>query len=237
MRHLFLRGAAALLAASVAATAAAQAPTPANPAAVPAAPKGPRRAEFRVGGFMLSGERSYDFADSVRKATGSTKGVEIVMRAPAIGLQIRSLSGTYGKQPQVISADARLLLFPPSFTIFGGVGKRALSSDLNTRVFNMVQVGVSSTVSIGGTGLRTHVSGAVLIGKDAESTATGAAALKETSKGMEGEAAIFYRLPRIPLFLTVGYRTEIFTGKSGSVEAPEEVRGLRIGGGIQFGGH
>ena len=222
---------------AVAATTPVHSQAPTAPAPAAAKSNGPRRAEFRVGGFMSSGERSYDFADSVRTDGGSIRGLEVLMRAPAIGLQIRSLSGTFGKQPQIISADARLLLFPPSFTIFGGAGKRALSSVLATKLYNIVTVGVSSTVNIGGTGLRTYVSGAVLAGKDAASKSTGAAALKETSKGMEGEAAIFYRFPTLPLFVTLGYRTEIFTGKSGAIESPEEVRGLRFGGGLQFGGH
>jgi hypothetical protein len=216
------------------------APATSVPAAVPAVAKGgPKRAEFRIGGFMLNGERSYDYSNTVRTATGQIKGVEVLMRAPGIGIYVRSLSGEFDGQPQVISADARLLLFPPVFTVFGGVGKRALSSSLSTLIYDVTMIGISSTSNIGGTGWRTHISGAVLISPD--KSATGASAITQSSRGIEGEAAIFYRFPRIPLFFTVGYRTEIFTGSSGpaatAVKSPEEVRGVRIGGGIQFGGH
>ena len=202
--------------------------------APPKAPKGPTKAEFRVGGFMLSGERNYDFiTGGVQTATGSIKGVEVLLRAPGIGVFVRSLSGTFGTQPKIISADARLLLFPPVFTIFGGVGKRALSSPISTKVYDVIMGGISSTVSIGGTGLRTHISGAFIVSPN--KSATGAAAVKPTN-GIDAEAAIFYRFPGLPLFMSVGYRTEVFNAKSGTILAPEEVRGLRVGAGFQFGG-
>jgi hypothetical protein len=226
---------------------AAQAPA-ATPAPV-AKSGGPNKAEFRVGGFMMKGERSYDFASNVKTATGEIRGVEVLMRGGGAGLYFRSLSGTFGTkgsttnalQPQIISADARILIFPPVFTLFGGVGKRALSSDLATKVYNVAMGGISSTVNIGGTGVRTHISGAYILAPDTKSSKTSGAGatnpIKNTSTGMEGEAAIFWRLPGVPLFMTVGYRTEIFTGKTATSTSPEEVRGIRVGGGIQFGGH
>ena len=121
------------------------------------------------------------------------------------------------------------------------MGKRGLSG-IKVKVYDFVTAGVSSTVNIGGTGLRTHISGGMLFGKDKASTGT--AAIKDPSKGIEAEAAIYYRIPGVPLFMMVGYRTETFTGKSSTIgppastiSSPEEVRGLRFGGGIQFGGH
>jgi len=211
-----------------------QAPVAAPP---PAGAKGGTKAEFRIGGFMVSGERSYDFANRVQTATGSIRGIEVLLRGRVGGIFVRSLSGTFGKQPQVISLDARILLFPPVFTVFGGVGKRALSSSVGTPIYNVAMGGISSTVMIGGTGLRTHISGAYLIAPDPKAASGASNAVKNISKGMEGEASVFYRVPGVPLFLQVGYRTEIFTGKSAGGTAPEEVRGIRVGGGIQFGGH
>lgn len=234
MRARMVCGAFLVLASNLAAQAPAEAPATA-PAAAPKPPKGPSRAEFRIGGFMVSGERNYNFASSaITTATGSVRGVEVLLRGSGAGIYVRSLSGTFGNQPKVISADARVLLFPPVFTIFAGVGKRALSSALATKVYDVAMAGVSSTVNIGGTGLRTHVSGAVLVSP--QKGTTGAAAVKDPSKGIDAEAAIFYRFPSVPLFLTLGYRTEVFNARTGSVVAPEEVRGLRVGGGIQFGG-
>jgi hypothetical protein len=209
--------------------------------AQPAAPSEPTKAEFRVGGFMMAGERNYSFlSGGIKTATGSVRGLEVLLRAPGIGVSVRSLSGTFGSQPKVISADARLLLFPPVFTVFGGVGKRALSSTISTKVYDVMVGGVSSTVSIGGSGLRTHISGAYIFApakNNTGGTAGAASAVKNASTGIEGEADLYYRFPGVPLFVTVGYRTEVFNAKSGTIAAPEEVRGLRFGGGIQFGGH
>jgi hypothetical protein len=208
---------------------------PGMPAAVSV--KKPGKGEFRVGGFMVSGERNYEYYNSVTSTKGSIRGVEVVLRGTGAGLYARSLSGTFGAQPKVISADARVLLFPPIFTIYGGVGKRALSGIVD-KVYDFAAAGISSTVSIGGTGLRTYISGGVLIAPD--KAASGAAAAKNPSTGIETEAALYFKPPRIPLFLMAGYRTETFTAVSSSgsstIKAPEEVRGLRFGGGIQFGG-
>jgi hypothetical protein len=205
----------------------------------------PSKSEFRVGGFIGSGERSYDRANNVNTATGQIRGVEVLLRGSGAGLYFRSLSGTFGKQgsttnalqPKIISADARILLFAPTFTVFGGVGKRCVCGPPD-KIYDVGMAGVSSTVNIGGSGLRTYISGAFLVAPDNSKPATSGSSSKvKLSNGLEGEAAVFYRHPSIPLFLTVGYRTEIFTGKTATATLPEEVRGLRVGAGIQFGGH
>jgi hypothetical protein len=97
--------------------------------------------------------------------------------------------------------------------------------------------GVSSTITIGGTGLRTNFMAAMYIPagqKSGGATASGSSA--ELDKGMEGEASLMYTVPKLPLFLQVGYRTEVFTSKAGTRTTPEEVRGLKVGGGLQLGG-
>lgn len=209
----------------------AQVPGPVAPAN--AKPSG-GSAEFRVSGFMINGDRSYDFLSSnnVSTETGSIKGIEVVARGPGIGVSFRSMTGTFGSQPHVTSADARLYLFPKVFSIMVGAQRRALWSDLNAdspSQYDMGLAGVSSTVSIGGSGLRTNLSAAVYLP---------AGETKDKIKGgMEGEASVMYRFPVVPLFVQVGYRTEVFTARTNETfETPEEVRGLRVGGGIQFGG-
>ena len=54
--------------------------------------------------------------------------------------------------------------------------------------------------------------------------------------GGEGEGSIIYTPPRAPIYFEFGYRTEVFTTKTATASTPEEVRGLRIGAGMQFGG-
>ena len=220
-----------LIAFVVGAAATAGAQFPAGPVASASTNAASSRGEFRVSGFMITGDRSFDFANTVSTATGSIKGVDVLLRSKAIGIGFRSLSGTYGTQPHVASADARIYLFPPVFSIMVGAGRRALWSDLNATSpsqFDIGIVGVSSTMAIGGSGLRTNIAGAFY--------APGGQSKDKVKSGLEGEASILYHLPVVPLFLQVGYRTELFTTKSGTRETPEEVRGVRIGGGLQLGG-
>jgi hypothetical protein len=235
----------ALAALGVASLAGAQtpaAPPTTQPAAAPTAPK-PGGGEFRVGGFMINGDRSYEYAGNpVNNEVGSMQGIDAVLRAKAIGLQFKSITGTWGDQPHVTSADLRLLLFPPVFSVMAGVGRRALWSDLNAESptqFNMFMVGISSTAVIGGSGLRTNFQVAGFAAQkvtESGSSGSGGGATEEPSRGLEGEASVMWRIPKLPFYLQAGYRTEVFTAKSGTRETPEEVRGMKIGGGMVFGG-
>jgi hypothetical protein len=233
-----------LIALGVASVAGAQTPATPVPATQPsAAPTAAKSGggELRVGGFMISGDRSYEFAGNpVNNNTGTMQGIDVVLRATAIGLQFKSITGTFEGQPNVTSADARLLLFPPVFSIMVGAGRRALWSDLNAdspTLYDLIVLGVSSTAVIGGSGLRTNFQAAVLGGKKTAAGGTAASSADEPpSRGFEGEASIMWRIPKLPFYIQAGYRTEIFTANSGTRETPEEVRGMKIGGGVLFGG-
>ena len=50
------------------------------------------------------------------------------------------------------------------------------------------------------------------------------------------EGSIIYTPPRAPIYFEFGYRTEVFTTKTATSSTPEEVRGLRLGAGMQLGG-
>ena len=213
---------------------------------VPAAPTAPvvkssAVGELRIGVFMVNSERSMEFNGAVTTKNAPIKGVDVLARAKFIGVQFKSLTSEFEGQPNITSADLRLLLFPRQFTIMIGAGRRALWSDLNATSptqFDMGMAGVSSTITIGGTGLRTNLSAAMYIaaGPTSPGNATASAAQAQLDKGMEGEASILYSPPKVPVYLQVGYRTEVFTSKSGTRTTPEEVRGLKVGGGLQFGG-
>lgn len=223
-----------LLGASVAG---AQAPIGTPSAPVAPVPKSRGGGELRVGGFMINSERSMEFNNALTTKTAQIKGIDVLLRAKYIGLQIKSLSGLYEGQPNVTSADARILLFPRAFSIMVGAGRRALWSELNATSptqFNLGMAGVSMTHTIGGTGLRTNLTAAMYIPAGAAGGSPTAGA--ELEKGMEGEASLLYTTPKLPFFVQVGYRTEVFTAKSGTRTTPEEVRGLKVGGGLQIGG-
>jgi hypothetical protein len=219
----------ALLAAQVATQQGSPSPAPTNKDS-----GGPSSVIFRVGGFMINGQRNYAFNNSVQQGTGTVKGIEGLLQGDGIGLSVRSLTGSFtntnggAAQPDVISADANVLLGTPTFAVSLGASRRALSSTTTnaTRIFTFGRVGCQMSFLIGGSRLR------------AQLCARGYVPASNDSKkiGAEGEGSIIYAMPVLPVFLQVGYRTEVFTPKVGTLEAPEEVRGLRIGGGIQFGG-
>jgi hypothetical protein len=215
----------------LASAAGAQVVVPTGPVAPATAKAKGAGTELRISGFMISGDRSFNFANTIDTATGSIKGIDVLVRNNGIGLGFRSLTGTFGKQPHVTSADARLYLFPRVFSVMVGAGRRALWSELNATSpaqFDIGIVGISSTIAIGGSGLHTNVAGSYYV---PAGTST-----DKIKSGMEGEASIMYRFPKLPLFVQAGYRTELFTTKAGTRETPEEVRGVRLGGGLQLGG-
>lgn len=197
------------------------------------APAKPSGFIFRVGGFTVNAERNYSFNNNVQAGTGSLKGIEVLLRSSAVGISARSLTGTFtttasgAAQPDVIGADVNLLLGPPAFTISVGGAKRALSSTLATRVCTFARVGVQMSYLIGGTGLRAQVGAWGYVPPPSDST---------MKIGGEGEGSLIYMLPKVPIYVQFGYRTEVFTSKTASTQTPEEVRGLRLGAGIQFGG-
>lgn len=160
---------------------------------------------------------------------GSMKGVEVLLRGSGAGISVRSLSGTFG-QIGVISADANLLLGPPGFTLSVGGSKRATTVKIGTKdfsqVFTFARVGVQMSFLVGGSRLRAQVGGWGYVPTE----------VKEMKIGGEGEASIIYTPPVVPIYVQLGYRTEVFTSKSGTTLAPEEIRGLRLGAGFQFGG-
>jgi hypothetical protein len=197
---------------------------------LPAKPKneGAKKWEIRAGGFMVNGERASVFNHNVISTTGNVKGVEVLLRGTGGGIQVRSLESAFGSPPDVINADASVILGPPAFSIFVGGGRRALTSTVGTNVFTFGRAGLQMTFNIGGTGLRGQLGGwgVMAIPDDQE----------RMDPGAEGEASILYSPPKIPLFVQLGYRNEMFKSKTPSTTMPEEVRGLRLGGGIQFGG-
>jgi hypothetical protein len=221
---------AAALLAALPAIATAQATAPRMADTVKASSNMPqaKKWEIRLGGFMVNGERDAAFNNTVTTSTGSVKGVEVLMRAPGIGVQFRSSESAFGNPPDVVNADASVILGPPVFSVFLGAGKRALTSSLGTGLFTYARVGLQMTFNIGGTGLRAQFGGWGM--------AAASDAKERMDPGAEGEASILYSPPRIPLFVQLGYRNEMFKSKSPSSSTPEEIRGLRLGAGIQFGG-
>jgi hypothetical protein len=209
------------------AQAAATTPAAQQPAQSDSAPEGPSGFTFRVGGIAMSGERNTAFNNSTQGTTGTIKGVDFLLRGSGAGISGRSMTGVFGGD-SVISADVNLLLGPPAFTVSLGASKRALSSKFGTQVYTFGRVGLQLSFLIGGTGLRAQVGGWGLVPQPSDST---------MKIGAEGEGSIIYTPSWAPIYLQFGYRNEVFNSQpSLTIKAPEEVRGLRLGAGIQFGG-
>jgi hypothetical protein len=198
---------------------------------------------FRVGGFVVNGQRNFAFNNTQESGTGSVKGVDLLLRGGGVGLAVRSLTGSFttasfcdasgcsatsGAQRDVTSADASLLLGPPAFTVWLGGSKRALTNNAlgATQVYTFARVGAQMSFVIGGSGMTGQVGAWGYAPSDP----------KIMKIGGEGEGSIIYSPPHLPVYLQLGYRTEVFTAKTLTTQTPEEVRGLRLGGGIQFGG-
>lgn len=206
----------------------------AQAAAAPATDGGdgdPGSGEFRLGGYYMNGERNYFFNKAAQSATGSLTGFEVLMRTSGIGLGVRYYDGQFGNQPDLIAADANVLLGARQFSVTAGYAKRALSSTLGTTVYTFGRAGVHMEWVVGGTGFTTVLGGAYYVPAGSAS-GIGQGDIKS---GMEGEASLIYNFHSAPLFLQLGYRNELFTAKTTSTQIPEEVRGLRLGAGLQFG--
>jgi hypothetical protein len=181
--------------------------------------------EIRLGGFIISGEHNSSFNNVVKTTTGNVKGVELLLRYRRFGIQIRSSSSAFGNPPDVINADIAALIGPPRITGFVGASKRAVTSTLGTNVYTFARLGAQTTINIGVTGLRAQIGGWLYLPADQAMRTSG-----------EAETSILYSPASLPIFIQFGYRNEIFKAQSSSGATPEEVRGLRLGGGIQLGG-
>ena len=188
--------------------------------------------EFRAGGVYQLGERNYLFSGALKSSVGTVTGAEVMTRWRYVGFTVRTFDAHFGDQPEVVTGDATLLLGPPGFSVLAGYGKRAISSALATQVYSYAKFGAQSVIAIGGTGVRATIGGAAYspLGVDKD----------RMTKGLEGETSVIYTPAGSKFYLMVGYRVELVTtrtsGASGAAMLSEELRGMRAGIGLQFGG-
>src|SRR5262249_28117941 len=107
-----------------------------------------------------------------------------------------------------------------------------------------VRAGFRSIVNVGASGVAIMLSPSYIIpvnigSKDNSSSGGSSSATsdKPTPYGWEGETAIYYTLPKIPIYVHAGYRLEYFAMKQGSTYPhQEEMSGLNLGVGLWLGG-
>ena len=191
----------------------------------------PSESELRIGVIFAPTQRNYVYGGSVSSGQGSIIGGEILARTKWVGLGARIQTGTYTEQLKIINGDIWIVAGHPALSLEGGFSRRAATNEVATQQYSFARLGARLTLRIGGSGLRASF-GAwqyLAIGNDA-SRLTG---------GREGETQLIYTLASAPIYFMLGYRAETFTTRALSVLAstlPEEVHGLRLGAGLQWGG-
>ena len=188
--------------------------------------------ELRIGGIYAAADHNSFFAGTARAASGTVLGGEVHGRVGLFGLTVRNFDGKFGNQPEVVNADVSLLVGPPVFQVVGGLAERAIAGELATQVYRFARVGALSTIRIGGSPLRATLAGVQYLPVGADK--------QRVQSGTEGETSVLYTPGGGNVYFQFSYRVELFTAKlsSGSMldTAPEELRELRLGVGLQFGG-
>jgi hypothetical protein len=188
------------------------------------------QSEFRIGILAAPTTRNSAFGTSVSQNTSSAGGIfDLVARTPWIGVSLRTSNADFGGGLSLAAGDARLLLGPQIFTLEIGGTQRVLAGQLASAKLTLGRVGARSTFLLGGSGLRGS------IGAWALSAQTKPAGVNNVS-GLEGETALQYLFPSLPLYVQLGYRREVLNIEYTTKKGPEEVGALVLGGGILWGG-
>lgn len=193
-----------------------------------------RAASVRLGGVGLIGTRNAAVGTTAGSANGLMGGVEFLARNRFAGLTVRTIDGTFTASSgakegtgQITVGDVRLILGPRIFSLEGGAGRRAFSDKIATRVFNYGTAGARITLPLGGSGYEAQLGGAAYLGgkvlNDSSNVLT----------GFHGQTALYYAIPRLPMYVMAGYRFERVTISSGLRVLPEEVSGVVLGMGLQ----
>lgn len=191
------------------------------------------QASVRVGGIGVLATRNAAVNNGTGSATGMLGGVEAMFRSRVIGLTVRTLDGTFDASEgtagngQVTIGDLRLLVGPRFFTIEGGVGRRAFTDAIATRVFNYGTAGLRISLPLGGSGYEAQLGGNAYLGGKLLNDST------NIITGFQGTTSLYYSIPKFPAYLMLGYRMEHVTVSSPNRVLPEEVSGLVLGVGLQ----
>lgn len=191
------------------------------------------QARVRVGGVGVIATRNAAVGTTTGTASGMMGGVDILLRNRMMGLSVRTLDGNFDAggggagSGQITNGDVRLLLGPALFSVEGGVGRRAFTDAVATRVFNYGAAGARIAIPLGGSGYEAHLGGSAYLGgkllNDSSNVLTGFA----------GQTGLYYSVPRLPLYVMAGYRFERVTVSGPSRVLPEEVSGILVGAGLQ----
>lgn len=184
--------------------------------------------DVRIGVHTASTKRNTSLANEITaRSSGTVTGLEATVEAAGggVGIAGRLLSGSY-ENGDLSSKEVRGFIGGEWFRIEGAYGQRsAFGTD---SMFNVVKAGARLMIPVGGSGVLLALGGSKYFPGDFSEKRSD---LTETD-GWEGETALFYTLPMVPVYLQFGYRNEYF--KQGT--RAENLSGLIFGGGLWVGG-
>jgi hypothetical protein len=186
--------------------------------------------DFHVGLFTAATKRNSSIDDIVTdRSSTSVKGIEAFLAPPngAGGFAMRILDGTYGNGKLKLR-EGRIFLGENGLRVEGAYGQRSILGSVDTLV-RFARAGLRSVTRIGGSGFSLNVSGSKYFSGDLSNKKSDAT---DKLNGWEGETAIAYTAPRIPVFVQIGYRAEYFTFGNRA----EYLNGVVLGTGVWLGG-
>ena len=171
------------------------------------------------------------------KQTSRLNGVEFMARSPKSGgFQARYMKGEFDGPLTDASAgpleyiDGRLLVGPRKFAVHLGYLGRTQNYNEEKRRFDLARGGVQMTYQFEGAGVGFNVGGSYL------RTVTKTKADSLEADGFEGETSLLYAVPKVPVFVQLGYRREVFNiSKDSNNLRREEVSGVLLSIGVQYG--
>lgn len=197
-----------------------------------------RKPEVRFGGLSMRLARAVAAANgAVTRADANLAGVEFVAKdAGGAGVQLRYAASEIAGSPSSTAAgkleyvDGKLFIGSRMFAVTTGYRLRTFRYPLTDRRLHLAHAGAQAGYRFAGAGVELAASGSYLrsLRKDKSDSL-------ETS-GLEGETSITYAVPRLPLYLGLGYRRELFDLKRGNTfPRREELGGLMLTIGVQTG--
>jgi hypothetical protein len=152
------------------------------------------------------------------------------------GIMVRYASGTLDGAASSLSSgkleylDGRVLLGERKLALILGYTMRTQAYGGEDRSFNLPRAGIQGGYHFAGSGVVLRAAGSYLrTVKRADSDSLEA-------DGIEGETAFLFVPPRVPFYVELGYRRELFNlKKAKNVVRREEVGGVMLSIGMQYG--
>lgn len=197
-----------------------------------------RKPEIRFGGLAMRLARAVAApSDPVSTVDANLTGVEFVAKDNGgAGIQLRYASAEIAGPATSIASgkleyvDGKLIIGSKAFALTTGYRLRTFRYPVSDRRMHFAHAGAQAGYRFHGAGLELNAGASYFrsLKKDKVDS------LQVT--GLEGETSVMYTVPRLPLYVGLGYRREVFDLKRGGVfPRREELGGLLLTVGVQSG--